>query len=157
MFLSRDPSKKPFPISDQIWKDRKNSTITYHRLSLLGLFYSSLLRNMKTPNKIRTSCQYGTGLFMTSHPISDIMSMLTGIKLKFKNCNYNCRKKAMGILNGRLNCLFPTLSPACLTSPHVGGMYRWDIHRFSFLHNVTEPSEDLRKGEIPLAVPTEFN
>lgn len=121
MFLSRDPSKKPFPISDQIWKkNRKNSTIIHHRLRLLGLLSSSLLRKMETLNKNKTSCQYGTGLlFRTPHPISDAMSMIAGIKLKLNNCNYNCRENATGILNGRGNCFFPTLPPAYLTSPHV--------------------------------------
>lgn len=115
MFLSRDPSKKPFPISDQIWKERENTIITYHRLRLLRLFYSSLVRKINTPNKIRTSCQYGTGFFRTPH--SETMPVIAGMKLN--NCNYNCRKKAMGILNRRWNCFFPTQSPACLASPHV--------------------------------------
>lgn len=133
MFLSRDPSKKPFPISDQIWKkDRENSTITHHRLRLLGLFYSSLLRKMKTWNKIKTSCQYGTNLlFRTPYPISETMSMIAGIKLKWNNCDYTCREKGMGILNGKWNCFFPTLSPAYLTSLHVDTA--WDFLRFSFL------------------------
>lgn len=128
MFLSRDPSKKPFPISDQIWKkDRENSTITHHRLRLLGLFYSSLLRKTKTPNKIKTSYQYGTGLlFGTPHSISDTMSMIAGVKLKLNNC----REKDMAILNGKWNCFFPTLPPAYLTSPHVDTA--WDLLRFSF-------------------------
>lgn len=157
MFLSRDPSKKPFPISDQIWKkDREKSTITHHRLRLLWLFYSSLFRKMKTPNKMKTCCEYGTGLlFRTPRPIPDITSMTAEIELKWNNCNYNCRGKGMGILNGRWNCFFPTLPPTDLTSPDVDTA--WDLLRFSFLHNVTEPSEDLWKGEVPLAFPVEFN
>ena len=157
MFLSRDPSKKPFPISDQIWKkDKEKSTITYHRLRLLGLFYSSLFRKMKTPNKIKTSCEYRTGpLFRTACPIPDLTFMIAEMELKWNNSNYNCRRKGMAISNGRWNCFFPTLSPADLTSPDVDTA--WDLLRFSFLHNVTEPSEDLWKGEAPLAFPVEFN
>lgn len=70
---------------------------------------------MKTPNKIKTSCQYGPGLlFRTPHPISDTMSLIAGIKLKWNNCNYNYRGKGMGILNGKWNCLFPTPPPTFL-------------------------------------------
>lgn len=156
MFLSRDPSKKPFPISDQIWKkDRGKSTITHHRLRLLRLFYFSLFRKMKTPNKMKTSCEYGTGLSRAPCPIPEITSMIAEIEMKWNNCNYNCRRKNMGILNGRWNCFFPTLSPADFTSPAVDTAC--DLLRFSFLHNVTESSADLWKGEVPLAFPVEFN
>lgn len=64
-----------------------------------------LFSNTKTPNQMKTSREYKTGLLSrTACPIPDIMIAET--ELKWNNCNYNCRKKSMGIFNGRLTISF---------------------------------------------------
>lgn len=82
------------------------------------------------------------------------MSMIAGIRLKLSNCNYNCRKKSYGNFKWKMELFLSHPITSMCSIPTCG--YRWDLLRFSFLHNATEPSEDLQKGEIPLAVPTEL-